>query len=189
MKSVLSGDFISCRVWNMSDVLFTKEQIAVRVDELADAIKEDSLSEELVLIGVLTGACLFTADLARALWERGMQETILDFIALSSYGSGTESSRNPLILKDLSLDVSGKHVLIVEDILETGHSLKTLVKLLEDRGVASVKTVVLLDKPEKRDVDIQADFVGFTIDHSVWVEGYGLDTDHKGRGNPDVIAK
>lgn len=173
----------------MPQVLFTNEQINKRINSLAEDLSKIYSEHEFVMIGVLTGAFMFTSDLAKALWQKGSTNCQIDFIGISSYSDGRESSRSPKITKDMGVDILGKDVLIVEDIIETGWSIKILIDLFKDRGAKSIKTVVLLDKPGKREVEFVPDFVGFTVPDSTWVEGYGLDTDYKGRGNPDLIAR
>lgn len=173
----------------MPEILFTQEQIEQRVKSLADTLAQKYSNKEIVIVGVLTGAFMFTSDLAKALWIKGMTTCKIDFIGISSYSDGRESSRNPKITKDMSVDILGKNVLVIEDIIETGWSLKILTDLLKDRGAAEVKTVVLLDKPGKREVEFIPDYIGFTVSDNAWIEGYGLDTDYEGRGNPCLIAR
>lgn len=173
----------------MSEILFTNQQIQDRVESLAESLARNYSQQEVVIIGVLTGAFMFTSDLAKALWRKGITDCKIDFIGVSSYSDGRESSRNPKITKDMSVDILSKNVLIIEDIIETGWSLKILTDLLKDRGAKDVKTVVLLDKPGKRETEFIPDYVGFTVPDNAWVEGYGLDTDYQGRGNPDLIKR
>ncbi|CAN5143742.1 hypoxanthine phosphoribosyltransferase [soil metagenome] len=173
----------------MSHILFSEKQILARIDSLADVLVNEYINTEFVIVGVMNGAFMVTADLSKALWKKGATDCKIDFIGISSYSEGRESSRNPKITKDMTVDVLGKDVLIVEDIIETGWSMKILIDLLTDRGAKSVKTIVLLDKPGKREIPFIPDYVGFTVPDTAWVEGYGLDTDSKGRGNPDLISK
>ncbi len=173
----------------MAKILFSEHEIEKKVADLAEVISSEYKNKDFILIGVMNGAFMFTSDLAKALWKKGCIECKIDFIGISSYSEGRESSRNPKITKDMSVDPLNKDVIIVEDIIETGWSIKILIDILNDRGAKSVKTVVLLDKPGKRETEFTPDFVGFTVPDDVWVEGYGLDTDNKGRGNPELIAR
>jgi hypoxanthine phosphoribosyltransferase len=173
----------------MSTVLFDERTIKERVHTLASEIAKAYGDNEFIVVGVLTGACIFTSDLIRELWKIGVINCQVDFIGISSYGDERESSKNPRITKDIDLDITGKDILIVEDIIETGLSLKILSTLFKERGAHSVKTIVLLDKPGKRTVEFTPDFVGFPVSDSLWIEGFGLDTEYKGRGNPKLIAK
>lgn len=157
----------------LTEVLVTEEQIRVRLDEIAAEITRDYAGTgpgDLLLVGVLKGAVMVMADLARAL-PFSVQ---MDWMAISSYGSGTRSSGVVRILKDLEVDLSGRHVLIVEDIVDTGLTLSWLVSNLESRGPASVRVCTLLRKPEAATLDVDVRYVGFDIPDA-FVVGYGLD--------------
>ncbi|MCL6520161.1 MAG: hypoxanthine phosphoribosyltransferase [Armatimonadetes bacterium] len=156
----------------IAEILISKEQIEARVAELGRKISEDYLGKELVLVGILKGAVVFLADLMRQI----SIPLLVDFVAISSYGPSTRSSGVVKILKDLDESVENKHVLIVEDIIDTGLTLKLsyLKDNLERRKAASVKICTLLDKPARRQVDIEPDYKGFTIPDK-FVVGYGLD--------------
>ncbi len=164
-------------------VLFSEKRIALRIEELADEIGA-AMPKELVVISVLKGGFIFTADLIRAL-HRAEFEPEIDFLKLSSYGEGTESSGDMKILFDLSANVAGREVLIVDDILDTGRTISFARDLLVERAAASVKTCCLLDKAERRLVDIQADFIGFPCPNE-FVVGYGLDYAHRYRELPFI---
>jgi hypoxanthine phosphoribosyltransferase len=156
------------------DVMITEEQIARRVGELGAAITRDypDHQEPLLLVGVLKGATLFLADLVRVI-DRPVE---FDFVAIASYGAATRSSGEVRVLKDLEAAVAGKHVLIVEDILDTGLTLRFsyLIETLRARHAASVKVCVLLDKPARRRVEVPVDYRGFEIEDR-FVVGYGMD--------------
>lgn len=169
-----------------SELLISKRDIAQKVDELAERISHDFAGKNIVMIGVLTGSFIFAADLLRALWNKGLQDIEVDFVSVSSYGSSTQSSRNPVLLKDLKIDIADKEVLIVEDIIDTGYTLQFLDEHLRKKNPKTLKTITLLSKPSKREVDFTPDYVGFEVDGSKWVEGYGLDGGKYGRGCPDV---
>ncbi len=153
-------------------VLFTAEEIQSQVDRLAQEIG-NSMPQDVMVISLLKGSFMFTADLVRALHGVGMKPQI-DFMTLSSYGSGTSSSGSIAVNRDLSDSVAAKHVLLVDDILESGRTLHYAEDVLRQRGVASIKIAVLLEKPGKRDLPVRADYVGFTIPDR-FVVGYGLD--------------
>lgn len=151
-------------------ILITREELRARVEELAARISEDYEGKEVLLIGVLRGAVFFMADLARRL----SVPCSLDFMAVSSYGSATDSSGVVRILKDLDTDIQGKHVLIVEDIIDSGLTLSYLMKSLSARRPASLEICTLLTKPSRRRIQLPCKYVGFEIPDE-FVVGYGLD--------------
>ena len=161
---------------DIEKTLLDEAVIGKRVRELAEQIAADYAGKDLLLVCVLNGAAVFYIDLLM-----DMQIPLeMNFIRVSSYGAGTESSGTVRILYDLEADITDKHVLIVEDILESGRTLKRLSKLLKERGAASVKCCCLLDKPSRRAVEMQADYVGFSVPDEFLV-GYGLDYNGKYR--------
>jgi len=157
---------------NVTNVLLSKERIAQRVAELGGEISRDYQGKNLLMISVLKGSVVFMADLMRAI-NIPMK---IDFMAVSSYGAGVKTTGVVKILKDLDHPIAGHDLLIVEDILDSGVTLSYLSGLLRARRPKSIKLVALLDKPGRRQVDIQADYVGFQIP-DVFVVGYGLDFD------------
>ena len=167
------------------DLLISRDWISARVGELAARIDADYAGvEELVLIGVLKGSFIFLADLARRLTVRHRVE----FIAVSSYGDreSTESGAVRLIM-DVSHDIAGQHVLMVEDIIDTGHTLAYLMRLLEARGPASIKACTLLRKPDREQIEVPVAYLGFDI-ADVWVVCYGLDYAERYRTLPDICS-
>lgn len=154
----------------ITDVLVTADQIDKRVAEMALEIDKQYAGKDLLLVGVLKGAVMFMADLSRAI----QVPVQMDWMAVSSYGSGTQSSGVVRILKDLDADVLGRHVLIVEDIIDSGLTLSWLISNLKARGAASVEIVTLLRKPEAAKVEVDVLLVGFDIPNE-FVVGYGLD--------------
>lgn len=164
-------------------MLVAEKEIAARVAELGRAIARDYADGTLVLVGVLQGAIPFIADLMRAL----PIDVTVDFLRASSYGGGTTSSGAVRLVADLSVDVADRHVLVVDDIVDTGHTLAALKRTLEARRPRSVKTCVLLDKTGRRETEVQIDYVGFTIPN-VFVVGYGLDYDGLYRNLPHVAT-
>ena len=163
-------------------VILTNSQIQTRIKEMAKQIAEDYAGRDLLLVGVLKGAVMLMADLARAL-DRHIE---MDWMAVSSYGSGTKSSGVVRILKDLDRDITNRNVLIVEDIVDTGLTLHWLRSNLESRGAKSVEILTMLRKPEAAKVEVNVKYVGFDIPTD-FVIGYGLDFDEKYR-NLDFIG-
>jgi hypoxanthine phosphoribosyltransferase len=162
-------------------VLFTPETLQQRVRQLGQDITRDFAGKELLAVGILKGAVVFYADLLRQI-DLPVQ---MDFMACSSYGAGTQTTGTVRINKDLDHDIAGRHVLLVEDILDTGLTLSYLKRLLEGRKPASITICALLDKAERRVCDIAADYVGFSIPDA-FVVGYGLDYDSRYRNLPYV---
>ena len=160
----------------LDQTLFTEEQISSRLKEMAADIERDYEGKDILLVGVLKGAVMVMADLARSL-DRHVE---MDWMAVSSYGSGTKSSGVVRILKDLDTDLQGRHVLIVEDIIDTGLTLSWLITNLRSRGPASVEIATLLRKPEAQQMDVEVKYVGFDIPNA-FVVGYGLDYNEKYR--------
>ncbi len=165
------------------DVLISEDAIAERVTGLAKDIAR-SESEDLLIVVILKGSFVFAADLVRALDRAGARPQV-DFMTLSSYGEGMRSTGTVTLSRDISEDVTGRHVLIVDDILESGRTLLFARDLLSERGAESVKTCLLLDKVSKRQAPIEADFIGFEIGDQ-FVVGYGLDLAHHYRGLPYI---
>lgn len=161
---------------HLVDVLLTSEDIAVRLSEIAAQIDEDYRGLDLVLVGVLKGAVMVMADLARSL----SVPASIEWMAVSSYGSGARSSGVVRILKDIDVDITGRHVLIVEDILDSGLTLDWLRRTLGSRGAASLKVMTLLRKPEAVINEIAVDYLGFDIPDE-FVVGYGLDYNERYR--------
>ncbi len=167
---------------DLESILLTEEQIAAKVAELGEILTKEYEGKNPVIIGVLNGVVVFYADMVRKI----KVPCQMDFMSIASY-SGTTSTGNTVLRQDLKTDIEGRHVLILEDIFDTGRSLSYTVELLKLRKPASIKICTLLDKPERRmsDVTLEADFVGFTIPN-VFVVGYGLDYDEKYRNLPYI---
>lgn len=161
--------------------LISEERLKARIAELA---KEISRKERIdVVVGALTGAFVFVADLVRAM---GSEKLDIQFVWASSYGDGTE--RSAFTVKGIErLNVAGKNVLLVDDIFDTGHTLKNLSQAIRDRGAATVKTCALLDKPSRREVDFVADYIGFQVEN-LFVVGYGLDYAERFRALPEICC-
>lgn len=167
-------------------ILIEEEKIAQRVKSLADEISKDYKDKDPILVGILKGSFVFLADLTREL-DPDLQVEV-DFMEISSYGTGQESSREPKIAKDISTEIQGRHVIVVEDIVDTGYSFDTLLAILRARKPASLKTCALVSKPSRREIEVPIDYLGFEIEN-VWVEGYGMDTDQKNRDLPDIVYR
>ena len=163
------------------EVLFSKDQIADRVHELGKQISADYAGQSIVLIGVLKGAAIFLADLARSIEV----DNTFDFVAVSSYGKGQRSSGAVKLIKDLDEPIEGKNVLIVEDILDTGLTLSYLRKIFLQHHPKTLRIAALLDKPSRRLEKIEADYVGFSIPN-LFVIGYGMDYAERYRNLPDI---
>jgi hypoxanthine phosphoribosyltransferase len=167
---------------NAPEVLISEEDIQSRVEALALQISSDYAdNEDLVMVGVLKGSFIFLADLSRRL---DIPRTI-EFIAVSSYGDGSVSSGAVRLVMDVRGDIEGKHVLIVEDIVDTGHTLKYLIRMMKSHRPASVKTAALVRKAESAEVDVTIDYLGFDIGDE-WVVGYGLDYAEQNRTLPYI---
>ena len=163
------------------EILFTKQQIADRTREIGAQITADYAGQSIVLIGVLKGAAIFLADLARSI----QVDNTFDFVAVSSYGRARVSSGAVKLIKDIDNPIEGKHVIIVEDILDTGLTLSYLRGLMLQHKPASLKIATCLDKPERRLVPIEADYVAFKIPNQ-FVIGYGMDYAERYRGVDDI---
>ncbi len=167
----------------LGDILVQRDELAHRIKELAEEVSRDYEGRSLLLIGVLKGAVFFLADLMRHLEV----ECELDFMAVSSYGASTESSGVVRILKDLDAPIEGKHVLIVEDIVDSGLTLSYLFRMLRARKPASLEVCALLTKPERREIDLPIKYVGFEIPNRFAI-GYGLDHGERYRNLPYVAV-
>ena len=165
----------------ITKVLIDEEKIAKRVAELGAQIEKDYEGKEPIVVAILKGSIIFYGDLVRKI-KLPMR---FDTMAVSSYGSGTSSSGNVKIKKDMSHDICGKDVLIIEDIIDSGNTMKSLTALLEHRGAKSIKVCSFLDKPSRRQTDFEADYVGYSIPDE-FVVGYGLDYDEKYRNLPYI---
>ena len=168
----------------MSDkikVLLSEEEVSRKLDEMAEVINGEKAGKGIPLVGILKGSVLFTCELAKRLTI----PVTMDFMSVSSYGNSTKSSGVVKIVKDLDEPLQGKDVLIVEDIVDTGRTLSYLMKVLNDRNPASMKLCCMLDKPERRIVDVKADYVCFNIPDE-FVVGFGLDYAQKYRNLPYI---
>ena len=168
---------------DVDQVLITEQQLDERIKEMGHQIAEDYQGEPLTIVGILKGAVIFFADLARAI-DLPLQ---MDFMSVSSYGSGTTSSGVVKIIKDLDADITGRHILLVEDIIDTGITLAYLKEYLSNRGARSVKICTLLDKPTRREKAVHVDYIGFTMPDEFLI-GYGVDYAENYRNLPYVAS-
>jgi len=166
---------------DLVDILFTEAQIQARLQEMADQIAADYIGQDLLMVGVLRGAVMVMADLARSL----PRHVEMDWMAVSSYGSGTKSSGVVRILKDLDTDISNRHVLVVDEIIDTGLTLSWLISNLASRKPASVEIATLLRKPDAAQMDVPVKYVGWDIPNE-FVVGYGLDYQERYRNLRDI---
>ncbi|MGC2694398.1 MAG: hypoxanthine phosphoribosyltransferase [Candidatus Angelobacter sp.] len=165
------------------EVLISREQIAEAVARIGQQISRDFAGESVMLLGVLKGACLFLSDLARQI----ELDATFDFIAVRSYGTRKESGGEVQLIKDVTTPLEDKNVVLVEDILDTGLTFTFLQKLLQARKPRALKFAALLDKPSRRQMPVQADYVGFQIPDK-FVVGYGLDYSERFRNLPDICV-
>lgn len=163
------------------DIMFTQEQVRAKIEKLGQQIEQDYQGKDLLIVGILKGAFIFMADLVRAI-DLPLQ---LDFMDVCSYGASTVSSGEVRIVKDLDFSIKDKHVLVVEDIVDTGLTLKYIKDILQKRDPQSVKLCCLLDKPSRRRADIAIDYKGFDIPDE-FIVGYGLDYAEMYRNYPAV---
>lgn len=169
--------------YRLDRILLSREEIASRVDEIAGSLAKEMAGRTAIFVTILKGASIFASDLVRAVGER--LDVRMDFMAVSSYGNSNTTSGVVKIVKDMDTLAEGRDVIIVEDIMDTGLTLSYLTNVIRDRGAASLRTCVLLEKPERRKVDCKIDHTGFTIPDE-FVVGYGLDFAGKWRHLPDI---
>lgn len=165
-------------------IVVSEEQIAEAVKRIGDEINRDYEGKEILFISILNGSFPFTADIVRKV----NTDCTIDFMQASSYGSGTDSSGSIKIKKDVSGDIKGKHIIILEDILDTGFTLRNIVTYLSEKEPADIKICAFIDKPARRTEDISADYYGFRFDEDLFLVGYGLDYDQKYRNLPYVAV-
>ena len=169
--------------WEFGQVMITEAQLQQRIKELGKQISEDYKGEEILVVGILKGAVLFLSDLIREITV----DTKIDFMAVTSYGTSTKTSGVVRILKDLDTGIEDQNVIIVEDIIDSGITLHYLRDYLQGRMPKSLKICTLLDKPERREADIKADYTGFEVENK-FIVGYGLDFNQKYRNLPYITC-
>jgi hypoxanthine phosphoribosyltransferase len=169
--------------YRLNDVIFTREQIEGRAAEIGRSITRDYEGREVVFVGILRGAFMWLSEIVKAV----DLELLIDFLVVSSYGAATKTSGVVRIDKDLSENIAGKHVILVEDIVDTGVTLNYIKEYLLSKGPASVKICSLLDKPSRRERPVDIDYLGFTVD-DVFIVGYGLDVAQRYRNLPYITS-
>ena len=170
------------------EVLFSEEEIQQRVSELAEEISKDYENDPdtpLVLICVLNGAVFFYSDLVKQIKHPNI---ICEFVSISSYGSGKESSREPKILLDTKNPLADKNVIVIEDIIDSGYSMGALLEILASKDPKSLKVCSLLVKDGRQEIEVPVGYAGFRIPRKLWVQGYGMDTGEEGRTLPFIIV-
>ena len=168
------------------DVLFSEQEIQTKIQEMASVVARDYQDKELVLVGILHGGAALLTDFARALWKAGLTTTVYkDYIGISSYESGIDSTGTVNFTKELKNPIKGRHVLIVEDIVDTGRSLDSAIKVLKTREPLSLETLTLLSKPSRREIEVPLKYVGWEIPNT-FVVGYDLDYDEMYRSMPYI---
>lgn len=168
------------------DILYSEKELQEKIAELAQRVASDYAGKELVLIGILHGGAALLTDLGRALWKAGLTTSVYkDYIGVSSYESGVDSTGRVVFTKELKNSIKGRHVLIVEDIVDTGRSLASALDLLRTKEPASLETLALLSKPSRREVDVPIKYIGWEIPNT-FVVGYDLDYDEMYRTMPYI---
>ena len=163
-------------------ILVTQDQIKENVSRIAKQINSDYAGEEVVFVSILNGSFMFTADLLKEI----TLDCHIDFMQVSTYGNGTNSVGNFVVKKDLSFDVTGKNVIIIEDILDTGYTMVNLIEYFKIKHVKSLKIATFIDKPRRRTENVSADYVGYTMEDDYFIVGYGLDYAQKYRNLPYI---
>ncbi|MBQ4527378.1 MAG: hypoxanthine phosphoribosyltransferase [Clostridia bacterium] len=163
-------------------ILFSQERIAERVSSIGKQISEEYKDKEVIFVSILNGSFMFTSDLMKCITI----DCLVDFMQISTYGNDTSTSDNFLLKKDLSLDIKGKDIIVVEDIIDSGYTLSQLKEYLEAKNPSSLKIATLIDKPARRKNEVKADYVGFVMDEDYFIVGYGLDFAQKYRNLPYI---
>ena len=167
------------------DIVVSAEEIERRLDELAPQLAKKYKGKKPLLVGLLTGAAWLTVDLLERFHTLGITDAQLTFMKVSSYRNGDTAAFEPRIEYDTLINPQGRHVLLVDDIADTGKTLSAVSALLKSKGIETVKSLVLVDKPSRREIVYTPDYVGFEIPN-VWVQGRGMDSDGFGRGDPNI---
>lgn len=163
-------------------ILISEDEINERIKQLGIQISDDYADKEVIFVSVLNGSFMFSSDLIKYIDI----DCSIDFIQVSTYGNGTSSSGNFVLKKDLSFNLENKHVIVLEDIIDSGYTIERLKAFLQDKNPASLKVATFIDKPSRRQVDVKADYVGFVLNEDYFIVGYGLDFSQKYRNLPYV---
>lgn len=181
----MNNHFKNPDAYKPGEVVISAKEIEQRLDELTAALITAYKGKRLLLVGLLTGAAWLTVDLLERLHMHGVGDAEVTFMKVSSYQNGTTATYEPRIEYDMIINPQGRHLLLVDDIADTGKTLASVSALLRSKKVATIKAFVLLDKPSRREVVYAPDYVGFEIPN-IWVQGRGMDSDGYGRGDPDI---
>ena len=181
----MKKDFQEQDTYKEGDILISAEEIEKRLDELTPQLAKEYNSKRLLLVGLLTGAAWLTIDILKRLHELGVTDTELTFMKVSSYNDGTTATFEPRIEYDMLINPQGRHILLVDDITDTGKTLSAVTSLVQSKDVSSIKTFVLVDKPSRREIAFKPDYCGFEIPN-IWIQGRGMDSDGYGRGDPNI---
>jgi hypoxanthine phosphoribosyltransferase len=171
--------------YKTGDIIVTAEEIELRIDELASQLAKGFKDKKLLLVGLLTGAAWLTVDLLERLHKLGITDAQLTFMKVSSYRNGDTATFEPRIDYDMLINPQGRYIILIDDIADTGKTLAAVNMLLKSKGPQEVKSLVLVDKPSRRETVFVPDIVGFEIPN-VWVQGRGMDSDGFGRGDPNI---
>jgi hypoxanthine phosphoribosyltransferase len=171
--------------YNVGDIIISSDEIDKRLDELAPQLANEYKGKKPLLVGLLTGAAWFTVDLFERLHNLGITDAQLTFMKVSSYQNGDSATYDPRIEYDMLINPKERHMVLVDDIADTGKTLSEVIALLKSKNVASIKSIVLVDKPSRREVSYKPDYIGFKIPN-IWVQGRGMDSDGYGRGDPNI---
>lgn len=163
-------------------ILISEKEINEKVKQLGLQISKDYSGKEIIFVSVLNGSFMFSSDLLKCV----DLDCSIDFIQVSTYGNGTSSTGNFVLKKDLSFDITDKHIIVLEDIIDSGYTIKRLKEFLSEKNPASLKIATFIDKPARRQVDVKADYVGFVLEEDYFIVGYGLDFSQKYRNLPYV---
>ena len=181
----MSKQFKNPSDYKEGDILISAEEIEQRLDELIPQLVEEYKNKHVLLVGLLTGAAWITIDLLTRLHANGVTDAELTFMKVSSYRNGDKASNKPRIEYDLLINPQSRHLLLVDDIADTGSTLVAVTELLQKKEAAIVRSFVLVDKPSRREVDFKPDYSGFEIPN-IWIQGRGMDSDGYGRGDPNI---
>lgn len=181
----MKKQFKDSDVYKVGEIIILAKEIADRLDELIPELVKTYKDKKLLVVGLLTGAAWITVDVLSRLHKHGVTDAQLTFMKVSSYQNGTTAAFEPRIEYDMLINPTGRHILLIDDIADTAKTLAAVTGLLQSKHVASVKSLVLLDKPSRREVTYRPDYVCFEIPN-IWVQGRGMDSDGIGRGDPDI---
>lgn len=171
--------------YEIGEIILSDKEIEKRLDELAEELVKDYKKKHVLLVGLLTGAAWLTVDLFERLHVRGVTDAEVTYMKINSYTDGTEAAYDPRIEYDVSINPKGRHILLIDDIADTGKTMQAVMNVLWSKEAESIASLVLLDKPSRREVVYRPNYIGFEIPN-IWVQGRGMDSDGYGRGDPHI---